>query len=70
MPEDSSQYFVSCDFAGDGAEVVEGVPQVLCYEDCGRAGVESRADASEGFGGAAEGVVMARVGHEDGVRGV
>ena len=64
--EDVAEDFVGGDFAGDGAEVVEGLAEVLGDEVGRGVGCDAGAGEGEGAGGGAKGVVMPSVSDEIG----
>jgi hypothetical protein len=67
LPENFTEDLVGGDFAGDGAEVVEGFAEVL-GEEVGGEGCEALLDAGEGSGGVLQGFYVADVGNECGFR--
>ena len=64
------QYFVGSDFASDGAEVVEGLAEVLGDQVGRGAGGDTGAGEGEGAGGCAEGVEMTRICHQSSRSGI
>ena len=65
--EDVAEDFIGADFAGDGAEVIEGLAEVLGNQIGRDAVLKAVLDSGEGFGGGKQGGVVTRVGDEDGI---
>ena len=66
--EDLAQDFVWGDFAGDGAEVVEGGAEILGDEVRSEAGGEGRASRGEGEACLGKGLEVPQIGHNRLVR--
>ena len=65
--EDLAQHLVGGDLAGDGAQVVEALADVLTDQVAGQAVAQAHQGAPNGVMGSGQGLVVAGVGDDDGV---
>ena len=68
MRKNISQHLVRGDFTDDGAEVVEGLAEVLGKEVGSLAGRQGILDLTKGLGGFHQGLVVAKIGYDGLVR--